>query len=244
MPQKPLTSGMIVDDNGNPITLKSGMVVDDNGIPVGGSIPAGDLGMKATVNGKPFLDQEPNPFTPGTNILRGAANATGTALKAAGSTVWEGIAPFIPGTDASKKVGQSIADGSFFVNLGKSLLSIDPEHTAQAQQMIDAAKAGDIKGAIHHTVGILPLLGPWMAGEMQKSGEGKIAESLGDVAGMGALMFGGQAMPKSVNIPGPFKNPNAAERATVDWGQSKGVPVDAATASGRGFVRGVQKIRG
>lgn len=105
---------------------------------------------------------------------------------------------------------------------------------------------GRISEAVGHTIaGALPLVGPAAANAGEQIGSGDISGGLGAgaglIAGMKAPEVVGKVLPKSIGVPGlggPIE-PKAA--AAVAEGLSQGVPLDAATATGRPIVATLQK---
>lgn len=74
-------------------------------------------------------------------------------------------------------------------------------------------------------------------------------DPVGMVGDMYAIVAGANTAGQALNaarrgVAGktPFANPNAVERDAVAFGQREGIPVDAGTATGNRFVRGVQRM--
>ena len=197
-----------------------------------GDVPAGDLGAKFTVNGKPFdAGDTPGGWDSPVNVLTGA-------LK----TLWGGVAPLIPGTDASRTMGNAIADGSFFVNLAKSVTGLSPAHTAEANRMIQAAKSGDIQTAAIHAIGMLPLVGPDLANTLEKARTGHPFEAAGNVGGLALALGASKLTPESLSVPALAKNPNTVEQAAAGWAEREGVPLSAGQATGNRFLQGTEAL--
>lgn len=94
---------------------------------------------------------------------------------------------------------------------------------------------------------LIPILGPQIS-EMQKryrEGElspgGVLGASTG-IALQGALPSAAKNLPTRVKVIPAMTNPNAAEATATAFGQSRGIPVDAGTATGSRMVRGVQNL--
>jgi hypothetical protein len=128
--------------------------------------------------------------------------------------------------------------GRVAVNLGK----------AQWDQVVKAREAftsGRVsEGAGHALAAITPIVGPAAAGAGEKIGQGQIAEGLGEAAGLvgGIVAPAAVARARGVTVRSPFANPNAVEADAVAFGQARGVPVDAGTATGNQVVRGAQAL--
>lgn len=109
----------------------------------------------------------------------------------------------------------------------------------------DALEKGDYVTAARHFIDyVLPVLGPALEKPADEGATGDYAAMLGDALGLGTAIFGPEALSKmvgSIKTNPILKNPNAADRAAVAFGQKEGIPVDAATATGNPFVRTVQK---
>lgn len=109
-----------------------------------------------------------------------------------------------------------------------------------------AFKRGDYAEGARHVLGyLIPMLGPGIdvSGNLMQQGE--YAKGAGQAVGIGANIVGPGKLAKmaKVRIPGPFPNPNAMERAAVDYLRTAaGVEPGAAASTGSGFVRGAQKL--
>ncbi len=120
--------------------------------------------------------------------------------------------------------------------------------SAQGEQL---SKAGEsfgqgryVEAAGHGLAGALPIIGPAAAAAGERIGAGDVAGGVGEGAGllgaMGApkaIAAGAKRLPKLART-----SPNVAEASAVKFGQQQGIPVDAATATGNRFVRGVQDL--
>lgn len=115
-----------------------------------------------------------------------------------------------------------------------------------AKAKAEFEKGNYAQGARHAINWLLPVVGPRLdqAGDFMQEGEfakglGATVDVAGQVAGpkaVGNLTRGG------VKVPALVKNPNPVDAAAVQAGLRAGVPVDAATASGNPYVRGVQRL--
>lgn len=120
---------------------------------------------------------------------------------------------------------------------------------AQVDQFTKAKQAyheGRISEAVGHTIaGALPLVGPAAANAGEQIGSGDISGGLGAgaglIAGMKAPEVVGRVLPKSVGVPGLGGPVEPKAAAAVAEGLAQGVPLDAATATGRPIVATLQK---
>lgn len=102
-------------------------------------------------------------------------------------------------------------------------------------------KQGDYVTAARHFIDyILPVIGPALEKPADEMQHGKFAAGMGDALGLGTALFGADGlsrMLKGVRTPALIK-PNAS----VDFGRSRGVPIDAATATDNLAVKGTQAL--
>jgi hypothetical protein len=122
-------------------------------------------------------------------------------------------------------------------------------HVEQFKKAKAAYDKGRISEAVGHTLaGAIPLVGP-MAGQIgEQAGTGDVSGAAGALAGMyvggKALEMAPKVLPKK-GIPivpalaKPALTPEMAE--SVRFGQQAGIPIDAATATGRPLVATLQK---
>lgn len=122
--------------------------------------------------------------------------------------------------------------------------------TAAGQASIDAtgrARAafgrGDITEGVSRSIGAVPFVGPPLEAAGDKMMEGRYGEGLGDAFNLGMLTFGPAiAANARANVPATVKpRLNASEQAAVQYGESRGIPIDAGTATGSQWVRNLQK---
>lgn len=114
----------------------------------------------------------------------------------------------------------------------------------QFSQAKDLAQQGRyVEAAGHAAAGAIPVIGPAAAAAGEQIAGGDIAGGLGKGAGMLAPVLAPKMLPKKINAPGIVSGtPNPAEAAAVKFGQSRGIPMDAGTATGNSFVRGTQAL--
>ncbi|TAK81827.1 MAG: hypothetical protein EPO09_21815 [Aquabacterium sp.] len=92
---------------------------------------------------------------------------------------------------------------------------------------------------------LLPVIGPVLDSAADKAQQGRIWRAAGESLGLGASLFGPQALQNArVKVPAVANARNPIEAAAVDFGRQQGVPIDAATATGNPFIRNVQKGTG
>lgn len=115
------------------------------------------------------------------------------------------------------------------------------------QGVFEEAKAAYDRGdygsaAIKTLFGSIPLVGPDLNQMGNAMREGRTAEALGDAVGLGASLVAPQVV-GTVSARVGKMLPAAqtpAEAAAVRFGRERGIPVDAATATGSDFVRSMQ----
>lgn len=177
-------------------------------------VPAGDLGATFTVNGKPapkgWLDQTAD-FVAST--LKQVNPVAG--LSAAGNAVLHPI-------DTAKSLGAAQGD--------------------QEKLAEESFKAGNyVEGMRHALAYLIPIVGPSLlgdAGDQMKAGN--YGKGMGIGAGQGLAMVAPALIPKKIGIPAMTKGANPAEAEAVQFGLDRGIPVDAATATGNPVIRGTQ----
>jgi len=111
------------------------------------------------------------------------------------------------------------------------------------KQGADAAwAAGDYQTAIRkYADWLLPIIGPAMDASADKMQAGQTWRGAGEALGLGAAIAGPKALEVAqVKVPAVAKNANPVEAAAVQFGEQRGIPIDAATATGNPFVRNVQ----
>lgn len=113
------------------------------------------------------------------------------------------------------------------------------------QEALDAFEAGDYATGTRKALNwLVPIIGPQIdrAGDLMN--EGRYGAGVGAAVGVGAQLAAPAVIGKVKSVTPRVlpRNPNAATRAAVEFGQREGIPVDAATSSGNRFVGGVQKL--
>jgi hypothetical protein len=117
--------------------------------------------------------------------------------------------------------------------------------------VFDKGKAEYARGnyedaAVHFLNAAIPFFGPSIDKAAESVADKKYAAGFGDAVGIGASIAApkviGEAMKgRAVSVPG-LKNPSAAEADAVAFGQARGIPVDAGTATGNRAVKGAQYL--
>lgn len=109
-----------------------------------------------------------------------------------------------------------------------------------------AFTAGNYLDAARYTAGwLIPLLGPAINSAGDELGRGEYAKGVGHTLGLGANI----ALPavlskvKGLNVGAALKSKlNPVEAAAIDFGDKNGIPIDAATRTGNGAIKGAQNI--
>lgn len=131
--------------------------------------------------------------------------------------------------------------------LVKDLKAMGGAQVDLAKKAVDAGKRGRVSEAIGYGASAaVPLVGPAMAAAGEQIGSGDVSGGAGSVLGLLAGVAGpnvvAKALPKRIGVPpvvGRTKNPVTAE--AVAFGEKTGIPIDAATASGKPIVQTIQK---
>lgn len=98
---------------------------------------------------------------------------------------------------------------------------------------------GDVAGKVY---GLIPFLGPKLDQAGLELAQGDVGAGLGRTLGVGAATFGPAAAAHArVPVPAIAKNRNPAEATAVQFGASRGIPIDAATATGSRPIANIQK---
>lgn len=125
------------------------------------------------------------------------------------------------------------------INTLNNLLTNTGSHLAAAGQ---SAVQGDLGGAASHTMSAVPIVGPISEQVAREAEQGEHGKAVGRTAGAMVAMGGPAALAKArVRIPAVTRNPNPLESAAVQYGEQRGIPIDAATATGHRGIANVQK---
>lgn len=168
-----------------------------------------------------------------------------------------GVAESSPPKAAGSAVGRFLSNAGEMLNpltmvAGAANAVMHPIDTvtgmaAQAGQQFgqakDLAQQGRyVEAAGHAAAGAIPIVGPAAAAAGEQIAGGDIAGGLGKGAGMLAPVLAPKMLPKKVPVAPSMVTPNPAEAAAVQFGQARGIPVDAGTATGNRFVQGAQAM--
>lgn len=160
---------------------------------------------------------------------------------------------FLHATEIPSAPGQALVHG------------LTNAHLDQFKKAYQAFQEGRLSEALGHTLaGVVPIVGPAAAGVGEEIGTGDprtMAHGVGGAIALvapAALKYGTEvartgsilpsaadvaaAPPLRVQTPAPLANPNAADVAAVDFGAARGIPVDAATATGNKAIAGAQHL--
>jgi hypothetical protein len=192
------------------------------------------------------------PAAPAATPAAPEGDSWGNAL----STLWHTVNPL----EAVKMVAEPVRDvaragwqltqgdlqgaGASASHALEPLRQLGAAHGELGREAVEAAGEGDYLTAARKGVNYLLLgVGPALdqASEDYEHGKWKTgtARTVGIGANLVAPAVAGKVAPR---IPAPFKNKSAAEREAVAFGESRGIPVDAGTATGNRFVRGTQAM--
>lgn len=134
----------------------------------------------------------------------------------------------------------------------QALKNIGAAHEAVAHQAKAAYDKGDYWTAGRKAFDYLvPVLGPVLDVSADRMQRGEYAAAVGNAIGMALSLFGpkaigeaaaaGQARRVTARVPA-MANQDPAAAAAVQFGQSRGVPIDAGTATGNRFVQAAQTV--
>jgi hypothetical protein len=132
------------------------------------------------------------------------------------------------------------------VETGKALVGAQADQFRKAGEAYQQGRLSEAAG--YAGAGVLPLVGPWAAGIGEQAGAGDIAGAAGaltgGLAGPAVLKAGAKAATAGAKRAGAAlaTKPAPAVAEAVEFGMRRGVPVDAATATGNPAVRGAQYL--
>lgn len=192
----------------------------------------------ATVNGQ-RVPVEDGPL----DLVAGAAHALNPlpALKTAGEAAQAGLQVF--GGMGSGDLPAMQQGASKLREISGDLLAAQNHVKAGADE---AWAKGDYKTAIRKYVDwLVPIIGPAVDASADKMGGEQPWRGAGEAIGLGLSLAGPKALETArVKVPAVAGTRNPVEAAAVEFGEQRGVPIDAATATGNPFVRNVQKATG
>lgn len=110
------------------------------------------------------------------------------------------------------------------------------------RQAAERYRQGDYAGAaVKALEWLIPFLGPALSDAGNDIQEGRPWRGVGKAVGAGLALVGPKVVENAqLRVPAVARNTNPAEAAALRFAEERGVPVDAATASGNPFVRNVQ----
>lgn len=126
------------------------------------------------------------------------------------------------------------------IGTAKAMITANPQFLEDAKA---AAEQGDYTTAFRKLLSYGSMgLGNVLDEQATNLAEGRTAEGIGGMVGLGANLAAPAAIARATRAP--FRNANALEREAVEFGRREGVPVDAATATGSQFVSRTQQMAG
>lgn len=133
----------------------------------------------------------------------------------------------------------------------QALKNIGAAHEAVAHQAKAAYDQGDYATAGRKAFDyLIPVLGPVLDQAADRMQRGEYVAAIGDAIGMALSLFGPKAIgqasaagrTRTLTARPAVVNQDAAAAAAVQFGQSRGVPIDAGTATGNRFVQAAQTV--
>lgn len=176
----------------------------------------------------------------GPGVFSRALDATGRFIQSAGDVVDPR-----PVLDALTSSGQFTGKNPVqaFGQMGNSMAEAQGDQLFKAR---DAWSKGNMADAVRYGMGyLIPLLGPAINHAGDLMAQGKIAEGLGETAGLGLSVAAPAKMQQAGHIPvRPFMTPTLtqAEAAAVAFADAKGIPVDLAMRTGNRWVQNAKTV--
>lgn len=141
----------------------------------------------------------------------------------------------------ARAAGASDAETFGPVNAARGILAAQNRVKSEA----DAAWAqGDHLTAVRKYFDwLLPVVGPMLDEQADNAQAGKLWTALGGSAGLSAALFGPKAVETArVKVPAVARETvNPIEREAVRFGEARGIPIDAATATQNPVIANIQK---
>lgn len=225
--------GQVQPGIGEDVTHLMPAVGDDVTALMNESAPAGGGGMNfAVVNGQRVpvddaADDGPLDFVAGAarnlNPLPGV----------------QGVGKALIPEAAARRMGATDAETYGPMNAVRGLLAAQGKVGHEA---VEAWRRGDQATGIRKAIDwLIPVLGPVLDEAADKMARGQTWRGAGEAVGLaGALAIPTAIEAATARVPAVARNRNPLEAAAVQFGQERGVPIDAATATGNPFVRNVQ----
>jgi hypothetical protein len=170
----------------------------------------------------------------------GAPDDERTIADSAGDYLSEAFASLNPRT-----INQAVQSAFWHpIDTAKGVLSAQDQ---VRQEALAAFEAGDPTTGVGKMLDwLVPFLGPRMSEAGDLLAEGQTARGLGALTDVAGQVGGPAALAKAPRIGVSARvlprNTNPAEASAAAFGAREGIPVDAATATGSPFVRGVQAL--
>jgi len=207
------------------------------------------------------------PLPPRPSGRMGGPGPAGQQARAAGATplsvvssepIAAPVDPPVGGIEGfAKRAWEWLSPVEFVKGMGQMAGDIPGTVRAMGQAqgaLFEKAKAEAARGNYAEAVPIFlhyltPLLGPALEEQRELIKQGRWAEATGSMTGMGGSLIAPGVIGKIARGSGgragaPMRNPNALEREAVAFGEREGVPIDAATRSGRPIVARMQQMAG
>ena len=173
-------------------------------------------------------------------VFSNALEATGKFMRSAGDVV--NPAPVL---DALSGSGQFRGKNPLQAvgQMGNSMLEAQGDQLTKAR---DAWGQGNYTDALRYGMGyLIPMLGPGINHAGDLIAQGKVAEGLGETAGLGLSVMAPAKMQQAGNVSvRPLIRPalNQAEAAAIAFADASGIPVDLAMRSGSRVARATQGV--
>ena len=138
------------------------------------------------------------------------------------------------------------ATGGAIMHPVETVKAVGAAQGALAVKAEEAFKQGDyITGSRHLLNYLLPLIGPALDESSDDIAEGRYAEGVGKALGLGTSVVVPSVIgriPKARVLPSiSTRTRNPVESAAIEFGEQRGIPLDAATATGRPALRAIEK---
>lgn len=143
-----------------------------------------------------------------------------------------------------KKINEAVQSAFWHpIDTAKGVLSAQDQVRADAMKRFES---GDyVGGTAKMLYWLIPLLGPRLSQAGDYLEQGEVAKGLGATADVGVQVAAPKAFAKVGDVTANIRAKlpaNPAEAAAVKFGINEGIPVDAGTATGNRFVKGVQRV--
>jgi len=214
-----------------------------------GAIPRGSVEAAVARGARIVQDEPPQPTPQPTQqpmqasmsgeaapgVFSNALEATGKFMRSAGDVV--NPAPVL---DALSGSGQFRGKNPLQAvgQVGNSMLEAQADQLTKAR---DAWGQGNYTDALRYGMGyLIPMLGPGVNHAGDLIAQGRVAEGLGETAGLGLSVMAPAKMQQAGHVSvRPLIRPalNQAEAAAIAFADASGIPVDLAMRSGSKWVQ-------